>query len=597
MVSSEICGKTKILLLISLWAVCKIGYGETLDTITFIQKWRNQFEYAGVYIAKEKGFFESEGLFLKIEKDLNVERQIKKVLERPGVYGVQTSHIVKNRIMGEPIVLLFPLFQHSPVAVMVRANSDIYTPQDLVGKTLVVAQTTYTDLVLMMDNEGLTTDQTTIIHKWDKKKFESGEADGITDYITDVAYRKDLDSVRLIVPLQYGVDLYGECYFTSEVEMREHPQRAEKVREILLKGWEYALQNPDEAAEIINGKYNAQLSIQDLKDEYVELRKLVAPYVVELGHNNPGRWRQMVRKMVELNLLEKEVDLEGFFYEDYVVTSEEWKNITLYAALSFFGLFALIGSVQIVFNYRLRHVVKVQMDSIHKQNMELKKINGELDNFVYRVSHDLRAPISSALGIIDLMRVDNEKGKEEYLSLMEKTMRRLDQFIKDILSYSRNSRTDSILEPVDIREIVNDQVESLKNLAEKNVDATIKITGCDQMEGDPARLNIILNNLVSNAYRYIDIDKEKSEIEILVGCDEKNLNITVTDNGIGIENVHLDKIFNMFYRGTEHKTGSGLGLYIVKETVDKLDGEIKVFSEPGIGTKFEVTLPLCASKA
>ncbi|TAE48595.1 MAG: ATP-binding protein [Cytophagales bacterium] len=104
-------------------------------------------------------------------------------------------------------------------------------------------------------------------------------------------------------------------------------------------------------------------------------------------------------------------------------------------------------------------------------------------------------------------------------------------------------------------------------------------------------LIILDSDLVSNAFRYADITKEQSFVKITTNLNEKNIIIIIEDNGQGIDEKYLPRIFEMFYRATETNTGSGLGLYILKETLTILKGNIKVKSKYGVGTTFEVSIP------
>ncbi|NJN26417.1 MAG: PAS domain S-box protein [Cyclobacteriaceae bacterium] len=229
---------------------------------------------------------------------------------------------------------------------------------------------------------------------------------------------------------------------------------------------------------------------------------------------------------------------------------------------------------------------------IQNHNKELKKANEELDNFVYRVSHDLKAPISSAKGLIYIAK--QEQHKEDIvqcLDLIGKSMNKLDSFILDILDYSRNSRSKIEATEVDLKALLSELMESTRYLQEeKNLDTKVCIGGA-ALFTDRRRLTFIFNNLISNAIRFSDSEKAERYLHITADITPTKATILFADNGIGIHPEHIDHIFEMFYRASETLVGSGLGLYIVKEAVEKLNGNIKVTSAPGIGTSFELTIP------
>jgi signal transduction histidine kinase len=225
------------------------------------------------------------------------------------------------------------------------------------------------------------------------------------------------------------------------------------------------------------------------------------------------------------------------------------------------------------------------------QNDNLLKANSELDTFVYRVSHDLRAPISSALGLIELTLNEKDSNtKGHYLNLQQQSLRKLDKFIQDILDYSRNSRRDHEVEQIDLEALVRDTCETYAHNAPLTT-LKINILQLKSLFTDKMRLSMILNNLISNAYKYANPRRENPWICIEGQVDKDMLKLSISDNGIGIDPVYLDKIFDMFYRATDLQVGSGLGLYIVKEAVHKLKGDISVQSRKGEGCAFFLELP------
>jgi signal transduction histidine kinase len=232
-------------------------------------------------------------------------------------------------------------------------------------------------------------------------------------------------------------------------------------------------------------------------------------------------------------------------------------------------------------------------DDIQQKNAELKKINHELDSFVHRTSHDLRAPLSSVTGITHLMESENDiSAIHGYAALQKKTLLRMDDLIKDIIDFSKNKRLKLILEEINFTDIINNSLEDhshLKNAAEVCIE--VEIHQHEKFISDARRIRTIVNNLLSNAIKYADLSKLKPCISITITVAANTANIEVLDNGIGIEEKKLNKIFTMFYRATSSSTGSGLGLYLVKETVEKLDGHISINSKKDEGTSIKLVIP------
>jgi signal transduction histidine kinase len=233
-------------------------------------------------------------------------------------------------------------------------------------------------------------------------------------------------------------------------------------------------------------------------------------------------------------------------------------------------------------------------EELRRKNAELEKANEELDHFVYSASHDLKSPLTSVLGLINVAKHDiNEPTSLHYFEMIEARVNKLNSFIKDIISISRNTRTEVAQEEVDMRELIEDVITL--NL---DVSPDLKISFIREIELgqklliDKARMEIILNNLISNAIKYQLRENADKWVKIVAKMEGNHLLLEVSDNGEGIASEHLDKIYNMFFRANQHADGSGLGLYIVKNVVEKLHGHIKVESIENQGTKVSVRFKL-----
>jgi signal transduction histidine kinase len=230
--------------------------------------------------------------------------------------------------------------------------------------------------------------------------------------------------------------------------------------------------------------------------------------------------------------------------------------------------------------------------TLQHTNEELLKKNTELDNFVYSVSHDLRAPIASILGLINLAKQDKgESTKQVYLGMMEKSAKQQDYFIKEILDQSRNSRLEVKSEPVLFEPLIEEAFEQLdySNLSGNKFEKIITVDQDQPFYCDKWRLKVILNNIISNSIRYKN--GKDPVIRINAKIDAHLLNLSIQDNGKGISKDHISNLGKMFYRATDEGAGSGLGLYIVKETVHKLKGSLAIESEEGHGTTVKFKIP------
>ncbi len=247
--------------------------------------------------------------------------------------------------------------------------------------------------------------------------------------------------------------------------------------------------------------------------------------------------------------------------------------------------------------YFLNKLTYLSQSIVLEKNQQLEKVNTELDRFVYSVSHDLRAPLSSISGLIQLIeRTKDPKETEQYLNLMKGRIERLEQFIRDIINFSRNARSEIKTESVNIKELVDEAFEALKYI--KGAEAILlqnELPSSHTILIDRTRLQIVLYNIISNAIQYMDTNKAQPYVHFSSEPSKDQVIILIDDNGIGIDYSHHPKMFSMFYRASENAKGSGLGLYIVKETMDKLGGTISLQSVLGEGTRLTLKLPIQAN--
>lgn len=261
-----------------------------------------------------------------------------------------------------------------------------------------------------------------------------------------------------------------------------------------------------------------------------------------------------------------------------------------YLQFSYTVNFLVTLACSIAIMYFLMDLHYHSQKSMAEKNDQLQKANTELDRFVYSASHDLRAPLSSLLGLIEVAKLDHAS-VDRYLDMMKTKINDLEGFIKEIISYSRNARMDVKKQPVNLRQTVDEVTEALA-FSVGNPDICIENVVPDDMvvHTDGMRLKIVLSNLIDNSLKYRDEKKEKPFIRIEAAERDDVKVIVVKDNGLGIDQIYLEKIFQMFFRASEHSKGSGLGLYIVKETLGKINGSIQVQSDLGSGTTFMVEL-------
>ncbi len=279
---------------------------EQLETVDLQLNWFHQFQFAGYYAAKEQGFYAEEGLdvnFRKLEKNKKV---VKQVLLGSSNYGIGDAGIVYNYAKGDPIKAMAAIFQHNPLVFISKKSSEIISPFEMIGKRIMMESSETDEAILnviMADAE--IPDQNYIPVKQSNRidDFISGKVDVISGLITQTPFeiKQRGVEINIINPQSYGVDFYGDILFTSHQEIVQHPGRAKRFLRASLKGWGYAFNHQEELIHLIKSKYQSQLSIDQLRHEAEEIRKLVLPDTIPLGQITETRLRNIADIYSRLN--------------------------------------------------------------------------------------------------------------------------------------------------------------------------------------------------------------------------------------------------------------------------------------------------------
>jgi signal transduction histidine kinase len=332
----------------------------------------------------------------------------------------------------------------------------------------------------------------------------------------------------------------------------------------------------------------------ETQDEFTQALETFRPDVILSDHSLP-----QFNSISALTICqERKLNLPFLLVTGSV--SEEFAVNSLKKGADDYVLKSNLARLPLAIRYALRHrrqekIRREQDETLRRQNEELVKINNELDSFVYSVSHNLRSPLASVLGLVNVALLDMLKDREMvdgYFQMIRKSISKLDGTLKEILNYSRNARSDVIISEINLDQLVRQSFAELKYLqGHHDISKQIDIGNTVPFYSDGYRLSIILANLISNSIKYCDEGKENSFIQVTATITPAHAIVQIRDNGIGIHQDYLPGIFNMFYRATDKSEGAGLGLYIVKETLERLQGRVAVSSRPGEGTDITLTIP------
>ncbi|MDJ1480938.1 PAS domain-containing sensor histidine kinase [Cytophagaceae bacterium YF14B1] len=240
----------------------------------------------------------------------------------------------------------------------------------------------------------------------------------------------------------------------------------------------------------------------------------------------------------------------------------------------------------------LTEQLSVANDTLQFTNERLSRTNEELDQYVYKVSHDIRSPIASIVGLLSLLEQEELYGQAQvYVDLIRNRIGRLDEFIRSVLTHSRSVNTAVTAKPINFNQIIEQCLEEISYMPDMDkVEIYRQLPSSRSFYGDELRISIVLKNLIANAIKYRR-EEVRCMISICVCLQEREAIIKVEDNGQGIEEIYQQKVFTMFFRANEKAEGSGLGLYIVKQAVERMGGSITLKSHPNQGSLFTVTLP------
>ena len=413
-----------------------------LETVVLQLKWVHQFQFAGFYAAQEMGYYKEAGLQVNfIEGNPNVS-MVEEVLSGHAQYGVGNAELLLHRAHGKPVVALAVIFQHSPSVLITRRDSGIDTPDELVGKKVMLrAGVDSAEILAMFINEGISLESITRLDiDVDPNALLDGRADAYHAYETDQPFffsQADVP-ISILSPRAYGIDFYGDTLFTSEEELKNHPERVRAFRKASLRGWEYAMTHPDEIIDVIQTRYNSRKNREELlyeaetMREYLryeahEMRKLLHPELIELGHMNPGRWKHIADTYAGLGMIPRDYDLTGFLYDPDPKPDLTWIRRVL-AVLFILGLFAGTAiAILLIFNVRLKKAVEQRTLELSQANAELERHQEHLEELVEERTQDLQVALREVKTLSGLLpicssckKIRDEQGEwvrvEKYIS-------------------------------------------------------------------------------------------------------------------------------------------------------------------------------------
>ncbi len=406
-----------------LFLLCGIqGNGLALTKVKLELKWKHQFQFAGFYMAKEKGFYRQHGLDVQILERNKKSSPLEDVLRGDVQFGISDSTIIKSYLLGKPVVILAAIFQHSPLVLMTLKEKNLRSPLELKGKRVMHQRGVDDSIISAMFAEFNLSkkDYTFVPHSFDDDALLKNQADAVSVYLGNQVYhmQKKGVEVTLIDPRNYGIDFYGDIIFTSDAYFKANKKTSLQFREASIEGWKYALAHPDEAIRVIQ-KYNPKKSTAALKYEARVIREMIAPDLIEIGHLNPHRLERVSDIYRKFDNIRSSRKLDGLLYTHYI----DGLNVKLLVVWVFVitSAFAIVIFLLLFFNVQLKKRVKEQNKTLLKEQTQIKKYLNIINNYVLslQINEDAEIIASSAEFRDKFLYPSSELDKKDLFSLLD----------------------------------------------------------------------------------------------------------------------------------------------------------------------------------
>jgi len=289
---------------------------QAAETVAIQLKWLHQFQFAGYYAAQDQGYYRAAGLDVRLLEARPGQDSLQTVLQGEAQYGIGNTALLAARARGLPVVVLASLYQHSAAALLVRRDAG--GKASLGPNSRIMLAPNNEELALFLRKQGVPTESLLpVAHNFSYDDLLDGRIDAMSIYTTEAPYILEHSSLgyQILTPRSQGDDFYGDVLYTTESELRDHPQRAAALRAATLRGWTYAMQHPDEMVDLIRARYPQRHSREHLLYEAQHIVPLLAQDTTELGYSDPARWQAIASSYMAQRMLPEDFKLDGFLYQ------------------------------------------------------------------------------------------------------------------------------------------------------------------------------------------------------------------------------------------------------------------------------------------
>jgi signal transduction histidine kinase len=569
---------------------------EPFRNIRIQLKWTHQFQFAGLYAAIDQGYFASSGIKVDLLEGGPTIDPAGAVTDGNAEFGIGNGSLLVMRANGMPLVAVAPIFQHTPFVIIARRDGKITRPKDLEGHTLML-ESHAEELLAYLTLQGVDLGKVYMIpHSGDVRDLISGHADAMSAYVTTEPF----DLIMQKIPYQEfnqrlaGIDMYGDTLFTSDTLANEEPELVRAVRDAMIRGWKHALKNPNSVIDLIIDSYAPTIDPRFLDFEVEQIRRLMATDLVSIGYMNRDRWSRNADVFIKAGLIKKGFDVDAFLFDE---KGPQQDLSSIYLALA-----AMIVVTIITATLAWR---------FHRLNLNLKNSEARLtyevdvkNKFFSIIAHDLKSPFHSLLGMTHAMsKMADSFSKDklvEYATNVNDAGNTVFSLLQNLLEWSRVQMEGGEFEPqmISLRDLTQECIGILNPAALEKGIALTNLIKNDTAFADREMALTVIRNLITNS---LNFTPSGGKVEVSSTSQGKMVQVTVSDTGVGISIEQEEKVFALDQKtstvGTAGEKGTGLGLPLCKDLLERNGGRIWVESTPGKGSCFHFTLPIEPGKS
>lgn len=388
-------------------------------------KWRHQFQFAGYYAALEKGYYREAGFDVTLLPARPGTDSIREVVAGHAEFGVASAELVQRFAVGDPVVALAVIFQHSPLVLFARREAGIASVQDLQGKRVALAESE-TELFAYLRREGVPA--ASLVrerHHFTADALLNGRVDALAGYDTDEAWhlRAHPEAWIRFTPRAAGIDFYGDTLFTASARLAADPERVQAFTEASLRGWRYALDHPEEIIALIHRRYAPDLPVDKLRFEAEQMAPLIRSDMVAVGYSHEDRWRHILQTYESLGLVPeaRRTDLRAFLFRPVKPLDYRW---LVWVVLAVLGGLAVVSGLASRF-HRLNRELTRQLHEIQALQEQLRQeavrdaltglfnrryLNETLPRELARASRDGQTVTMAALDLDEFKQINDRLG-------------------------------------------------------------------------------------------------------------------------------------------------------------------------------------------